>query len=71
MSFIAGKTNRQISAKEPKAYFPSMLEKAGGAAFESQCIPTDEKLLAVDAYKDFLKRRRELIAKRLNEFLMG
>lgn len=71
MSFIAGNTNRHISAKEPKEYFPSMLEKAGRDAFVSQCIPTDERLLSVDAYKDFLKVRRELIAKRLNEFLMG
>lgn len=71
MSFIAGNTNRKISAKEPKEYFPSMIEKAGRESFDHQCIPTDEKLLSVDAYKDFLKKRRELIAQRLNQFLAG
>ena len=69
LSFIAGKTNRQISDKAPVDYFPRMIEKSGEAAFASQCIPTDDKYLAVDAYKNFLQRRRAMIAKRLNEFL--
>lgn len=69
LSFIAGKTNRQISDKAPIHYLPPMIEKSGAAAFASQCIPTDEAHLAVDAYEDFLRRRRAMIAKRLNEFL--
>lgn len=69
LCFISGKTNRQISDKEPSDYLPPMIEKAGNAAFENQCIPTAEALLGVNTYKEFLKTRRELIAKRLNEFL--
>lgn len=69
LCFIAGKTNRQISDKPPKEYFPPMIEKSGSAAFESQCIPTDPALLGVGEYNEFLQRRRVLLAHRLNEFL--
>jgi hypothetical protein len=69
LAFIAGKTNRQISDKSPKEYFPGMIEKSGSAAFETQCIPTDPACLGVGDYKAFLQARRSLIAKRLNEFL--
>lgn len=69
LSFISGKTNRSISAKPPEKYFPQILEKSGQSAFDAQCIPHDEHLLAVDNYKDFLVSRRKLIADRLNQFL--
>ncbi|RFC31922.1 MAG: hypothetical protein DID91_2727703877 [Candidatus Nitrotoga sp. MKT] len=69
LCFISGKTNRQISDKEPSQYLPPMIEKAGKAAFEKQCIPTAQVLLGVASYKDFLRNRRELIVKRLNDFL--
>lgn len=69
LSFIGGKTNRHISDKEPAAYFPAMLEKAGQAAFDAQCIPTDPAMLSVDAYKAFLAERRRRVSQRLNEFL--
>jgi hypothetical protein len=69
LCFIAGKTNRQISDKPPSEYFPSVLSDSGRAAFEAQCIPTDESVLRVECYRQFLQQRRELIAKRLNEFL--
>lgn len=54
LAFIAGKTNRQISDKEPSQYFPQLIEKAGVSVFQSQCIPTDSALLGVKAYKEFL-----------------
>jgi len=69
LCFIAGKTNRQISDKPPKVYFPEMIEKSGLAAFEAQCIPTDPSLLGIDGYKVFLQQRRVLVAQRLNQFL--
>lgn len=69
LSFVGGKTNRQISDKPPVDYFPSMIERSGLGAFEAQCIPTQPELLGVKDYKAFLQRRRELVAKRLNEFL--
>ena len=69
LAFISGKTNRQISDKPPVQYFPGMIEKSGLAAFDAQCIPTDGGMLSIDAYKRFLQQRRELVARRLNEFL--
>jgi hypothetical protein len=69
LSFISGKTNRQISDKAPVDYLPPLIKKAGEAAFRAQCIPIDGSILELDAYKAFLQRRRELIAQRLNEFL--
>lgn len=69
LAFISGKTNRQISDKPPSQYFPQLLEKSGREAFRAQCIPTDSRLLEVDAYKSFLVERRRLVGQRLNEFL--
>jgi hypothetical protein len=69
LAFISGKANRKISAKEPALYFPEVRKANGEQPFESQCIPTDPKLLTVERYKTFLAERRRLIAERLNEFL--
>lgn len=69
LSFISGKTNRQISDKAPDKYLGEYVEKAGKGAFDAQCIPTDAALLAVGRYDDFLRERRKWIATRLNEFL--
>ena len=69
LAFIGGKTNRQISAAEPAAYFPSLTEGTRVHAFGAQCIPTDPDLLGAPAYKAFLAERRRAIAARLNEFL--
>lgn len=69
LCFIGGKTNRQISDKEPVQYFPPTIDKAGDSAFKKQCIPTTKSLLGTAAYKKFLQTRRSLIAKRINEYL--
>ena len=69
LAFIGGNTNRRISDKPPREYFPGVLEKCGAEAFDSQCIPVDEELLGLADYKKFLTERRRRIAERLNEFL--
>jgi hypothetical protein len=69
LSFIGGKTNRKISAKAPSEYLEDYVEKSGAQAFAKQCIPLDKEMLTGDSYRDFLQRRRELIAERLNEYL--
>ena len=58
-----------VSDKPPSQYFPQLLQKSGRDAFRAQCIPTDSRLLEVDAYKSFLDERRRLVGQRLNEFL--
>jgi hypothetical protein len=69
LAFISGKTNKQILAKPPKAYFPQYIEKAGKEAFAAQCIPTDDAVLDVADYKAFLAERRKRISQRLNQYL--
>lgn len=69
LAFIGGKTNRQISDKAPSRYFPGLIQKAGQATFDAQCIPTEDYLLETSAYRKFLEERRKRISERLNEFL--
>jgi len=69
LAFIGGRTNRNISDKAPSVYIPKTIEKSASIAFHSQCIPIEEDLLQIDAYKAFLTTRRKLISDRLNEFL--
>lgn len=69
LSFIGGKTNRSIADKAPSVYFPPLVAKFGDAPFIAQCIPTEQRLLDVAVYRDFLIERRSRIALRLNAFL--
>lgn len=68
LSFISGKTNRQISDKAPAVYF-SKYRDGGGEGLRKQCIPVEPELLEIDEYSNFLHERRRLISIRLNEFL--
>jgi hypothetical protein len=69
MAFIGGKTNRSISDKPPSQYLPPLIQQHGKQTFEAQAIPIDPSLLEIDSYKDFLAKRRKLIAEQLNSFL--
>lgn len=69
LCFISGKTNRRISNKAPRVYFPDIIKKVGHEPFKAQCIPTEEELLHPEAYESFLAERRKQIAARLDEFL--
>lgn len=69
LAFISGKTNRAISDKAPSTYLEPLIEKLGETPFLAQCIPTDNKLLNLEGYKQFLIERRKRIAERLNSFL--
>lgn len=69
LSFIGGKTNRAISDKAPSDYLPPLIVKSGQAVFDAQCIPTEGVLLQVGNYKNFLSKRRQAIAARINTFL--
>ena len=71
LCFIAGKTNRTISDKEPALYFSTIAHQDKDKAFLTQCIPTDSQYLSVGVYKEFLQERRRRIAARLNEFIGG
>ncbi|PBS12395.1 hypothetical protein CMZ82_09565 [Lysobacteraceae bacterium NML93-0792] len=68
LSFISGKTNRQISDKAPAVYL-SKYRDEGLEGLRKQCIPVEPELLEIDDYSNFLHKRRRLISVRLNEFL--
>lgn len=69
MAFITGQTNRRISNKEASKYLEEVIAKQGMEALESQCVPTDQALWSTEAYRDFLKVRREALAHRMNAFI--
>lgn len=69
LCFIAGRTNRQISDKEPREYIPELVKKRGSVPLQAQCIPEESDLQRKEQYKAFLSARRQLISRRLNEFL--
>jgi hypothetical protein len=71
LCFISGKTNRQISDKEPRIYFPGLIETVGYGPFVAQCIPTEEGSLGLEAYRAFLVERRKQVAAQLNDYLQA
>ena len=68
LAFIGGSTNLKISAKAPSIYLTKLAERADHP-LEAQQVPLDTSLYSPERYMDFLTERRELIAKRLNDFL--
>lgn len=71
MAFISGGTNRKLGKKEPFDYFPGIIKDRGEEALTSQLVPTDSRLWKLENYREFLKARREVLAKTVNEFLDG
>lgn len=69
LAFISGPTNRRIGSKPPSDYFPEVVREQGEGVLEAQAIPTDPGLWRVEAYDEFLRERRRLVAERLNRFL--
>ena len=69
MAFIGGKTNRQITNKEPILYLNEVIAKNGKEELNSQLIPLDKKLWELSNFREFLKIRREKIACKINEFM--
>lgn len=60
-------TNLDISDKEPFNYINEY--KIRGRDLNDQCIPKDKHLRTVKKYKQYLSRRRELLAERMNKYL--
>ncbi len=70
LAFIGGKTNRQITNKEPALYLEKeVIARRGEEALISQLIPLDKELWEIDNYRDFLTFRRKAIAEAINEFM--
>ncbi|MBI4673237.1 MAG: DUF262 domain-containing protein [Chloroflexi bacterium] len=69
MAFISGRVNRNLSAALPKDYFPDIISDRGKQALAAQLVPTDKQLWELSAYREFLEKRRALLADAVNELL--
>lgn len=67
-AFLTAETNLSISNKLPEEYLSKVEEKYPGALVK-QFIPMEPILWKVEMYQDFLEKRRELIACKINEFM--
>ena len=69
MAFIGGGTNRRISNKQPSDYLSDIVKKQGRQALDAQLVPNDSALWVTENYREFLKVRREALARRMNDFI--
>lgn len=67
-AFLTQDTNLWVSDRDPGEYFGEVEAKYPGA-LESQWIPMDRSLWAIEHYPEFLEARRELLAAAANELL--
>lgn len=64
-SFLTAASNMSIGASNPAEY----LAEVDPVVLESQWIPQDRDLWAIDRFLDFLEERRKLMATAINDFL--
>ncbi len=67
-AFLTAASNVPLSDTEPSVYLPTIETKYPGA-LTRQFIPMDPALWRVDRYADFLSARRDLLARKLNEYM--
>jgi len=70
MAFIAGRTNRKISAKNPVEYLEGIVASQGEETLKAQFVPMDRELWKIENYRAFLEARRQLIAEAINKILV-
>ena len=66
---MAALEEAQFSFSGVPDYIPELIAANGEQSFASQCIPTNPALLAPEHYREFLAKRRGMVAERLNAFL--
>lgn len=67
-AFLTADSNVSLSGTLPEEYLPQIEEKFPGA-LARQFVPMDPALWRIDRFEDFLEARRELIARKMNEFM--
>lgn len=67
-AFLTQETNQEISNRLPEEYLPEVEARFPGA-LSKQFIPMDPLLWRLDRYEDFLAARRELLARKINEYM--
>jgi len=67
-AFLTARANKQILASEPIDYLKEVMARYPNA-LEQQFVPTKEVLWQKENFEEFLKIRREKIAKAINTFM--
>lgn len=69
LTFIGGKTNRNISNKLPTAYLEEIIIQRGHSVYGDNHIPEDRLLWEIENYNSFLEYRRKLLVNEINTFI--
>ena len=67
---LASAAKRSTGSADAKYYLANVAKEFPGA-LSLQCIPEDRELWKIENFENFLKARREMLAKGLNSFLEG
>jgi hypothetical protein len=67
-AFLTASTNLEIATKAPADYLTGV-EQSYPGALAAQFVPMDPSLWMVEHYRDFIAARRDLIARKLNDFM--
>ncbi len=67
-AFLTATPEWQTSVRPPTEYLPEIEEKYPGA-LSAQFVPLEPSLWTIDRYSEFLAARREIIVRKLNEFM--
>ena len=68
IAFLTQEANLHISNAEPENYLPTVLEKYR-EALDQQEVPINPTLWKLEAYEDFLGKRRDRLAMAINGFM--
>ena len=68
IAFLTAETNLEITNKYPEEYLPEIEENYPNA-LKKQFIPLDKYLWKIENYEEFLSARREIIAKKINDYM--
>jgi len=69
LTFIGGKTNRNISNKLPTTYLEEIIVKRGHSVYGDNHIPEDRLLWEIENFNSFLEYRRKLLVNEINNFI--
>ncbi len=67
-AFLTAETNLELRDTPPADYLPAVEERYAGA-LTKQFVPVKPELWHVERFRDFLAARRDLMAKKINEFM--
>ena len=68
LAFLTATSNVALGAKLPEEYFPEV-EKRYPGTLARQFIPMQPELWKLERFEDFLEARRQLMARKINEYM--